>query len=258
MIAFCGEWLLVCWRHIGWFCWTGADYRYEAAFPFASEKEKDAEKAYIEKHHAVVHDTNVKGLWVTSDVALKIAKEYELEEYIKAMIEASPDKPSDTLTIVPNETKETTKTKATKEPKQPKQPKEAKETKETPEPKETKEAKPKKEPSTPKLAPEAPRRSRRSVSPKKSAAPKIKVPKAPSSTSGATRGRKKKGTGSVVDDESVASTSSPTIPYATFIKAEEAIERVAEEEGKSILDSIKVGVQNPSPPSTHEISLSQF
>lgn len=220
--------------------------RYEAAFPFASEKEKDAEKIYIEKHHTVVHDTNVKGVWVTSEVALKIAKEYELEEYIKAMIEASPDKPSDTLTIVPNETKETTKTKATKatkEPKEPKETKEAKEAKETSEPKETKETKAKKEPSTPKLAPEAPRRSRRSASPKKSAAPKPKVPKAPSSTTGATRGRKKKGAGSVVDDESVASTSSPTVPYATIMKAEEAVKRVAEEEeDKPILDSIQVGV----------------
>ena len=208
-------------------------------------------------------------MWVTSDVALKIAKEYELEEYIKAMIEASPDKPSDTLTIVPNETKETTKTKATKatkEPKESKESKESKEIKETPEPKETKETKPKKEPSTPKLAPEAPRRSRRSVSPKKSsAAPKPKVPKAPSSTSGATRGRKKKGTGSVVDDESVASTSSPTVPYATIIKAEEAIERVVEEESKPVLDSIKVGVRLPLLslryyrfPSTHEISFSHF
>jgi hypothetical protein len=217
--------------------------RFEAAFPFASEKEKDAEKAYIEKHHSVVHDTNVKGVWVTSEVALKIAKEYDLEEYIKAMIEASPDKPSVTLTIVPNENKETTKPKPTKakEAKEPKEPKESKEPKETSESK-PKETKTKKEPSTPTLAPEVPRRSRRSASPKKSTAPKPKVPKAPSSTSGATRGRKKKGTGSVVDDESVASTSSPTVPYASLVKAEEAVERVAREEDKPVLESIKVGV----------------
>ena len=118
------------------------------------------------------------------------------------MKEASPDKPSDTLTI----------------------------------PTETFTSKAASAPSTPSLPPEMPRRSRRSVSPKKSRAPKTTTPKAPSSTTG--RGRKKKG--STVDEESVAS-SSPVIPNVVVPKAEKAVDKDVEEE-KPVLDSIKVGV----------------
>lgn len=118
------------------------------------------------------------------------------------MKDASPDKPSDMLTLPTT----TGKSKAASVPS-----------------------------STPKLPHEAPRRSRRSVSPKKSA-PKTTAPKPPSSTAG--RGRKKKG--STVDDESVAS-SSPKVPHAAVVKAEEAIDKIAEEE-RPVLDSIRVGV----------------
>jgi hypothetical protein len=70
---------------------------FDAAYPFATDSEKEAEKAYIQKNYSTVVDKNVKGVWVTSDVALQIAKEYELTPYIEALIAASPDKPSDTL-----------------------------------------------------------------------------------------------------------------------------------------------------------------
>lgn len=179
-----------------------ANIRFEVAFPFATEKEKDAEKAYIEKNFHVVQDANVKGLWVTSDIALQLAKEYGLEEYIRAMKDASPDKPSDMLTLPTT----TGKGKASSVPS-----------------------------STPKLPHEAPRRSRRSVSPKKSAQ-KPTAPKAPSSTTG--RGRKKRG--STVDDESVAS-SSPKVPHSAVFKTEEAIDKIVEED-KPLLDSIRVVV----------------
>jgi hypothetical protein len=101
--------------------------------------------------------------------------------------------------------------------------------------------------STPSVAPEAPapRRSRRSVSPKKAAAPKPRAASKAGSTGG--RGRKKKG--SVVDDESVASTSSPAVPYVVpeeiIDKAEKAIARAAAKAEKAILDTIKVGVRPP-------------
>lgn len=175
--------------------------RFEVAFPFATEKEKDVEKAYIEKTHPVVQDTNVKGLWVTSDIAIQLGKEYNMEDYVRALRDSSPDKPTSSLTISTTGSKISGSASA---------------------------------PSTPNLQPGAPRRSRRSVSPKKSAA---KAPKAPSSTT--SRGRKKKG--STADAESVASSSSPRVPPAVVIKAEEAIDKIVEE-GKPILDSIKVGV----------------
>jgi hypothetical protein len=180
--------------------------RFEVAFPFATEKEKDAEKVYIEKTHPVVQDTNVKGLWVTSDIAIQLGKEYNLEDYVRALRDASPDKPTSSLTISTTGSKISGSASA---------------------------------PSTPNLQPGAPRRSRRSVSPKKSTArPRTpKEPKAPSSTT--SRGRKKKG--STADAESVASSSSPRVPPAVVIKAEEAIDKIVEE-GKPILDSIKVGV----------------
>jgi hypothetical protein len=181
---------------------AAANIRFEVAFPFATEKEKDAEKAHIEKNFHVVQDANVKGHWVTSDVALQLAKEYGLEEYIRAMKDASPDKPSDMLTLPTT----TGKGKASSVPS-----------------------------STPKLPHEAPRRSRRSVSPKKSAQ-KPAAPKAPSSTTG--RGRKKRG--STVDDESVAS-SSPKVPHSAVFKTEEAIDKIVEED-KPLLDSIRVVV----------------
>lgn len=106
--------------------------------------------------------------------------------------------------------------------------------------------------STPSVAPEVPapvRRSRRSVSPKKQGAPRGRAASKAGSTSG--RGRKKKG--SVIDDESVASTS-PSLPFLVpeevVVKAREAVENVAEEEEKSILDTIIVGVppRSLSPP----------
>jgi len=173
------------------------------------------------------------------------------------MIEASPNKPADTLTIVPNEshakdTTTTTKAKAPKEPKEPKEPKDHKESK-------TKKDTPTPTPTTPTLAlaPDPPRRSRRSVSPKKSSAPaaKPRVPKAASVAGGSTRGRKKKptaGTESLVDDESVASTfSSPRIPHETVVgEAVEVVKKVAKDakdEERPVLEGIKVGVLPPSP-----------
>lgn len=107
---------------------------------------------------------------MTSDIALHLAKEYGIEDYILAMREASPDKPSDRLT----HTEQNAMT-----------------------------ATPKASPTTPELQP--PKRSRRSVSPRKRA-PKTSTPKAPSLSSG--RARKKRG--STVDDESVASASPVT------------------------------------------------
>lgn len=175
--------------------------RFEIAFPFATEKEKDAEKAFVEKNYSVMHDAKVKGLWVTSEVALKLARDYDLEAYIRAMKDASPDKPSDNLTV-------STSGKAASAP------------------------------TSPNLPPEVPKRSRRSVSPKKGRAPKASAPRAPSSTTN--RGRKKKG--SIVDDESVAS-SSPNIPHAIVVKADETSSKGVEE--KPVLDTIKVGVYFP-------------
>ena len=106
--------------------------------------------------------------------------------------------------------------------------------------------------STPVVAPEVPpaaiRRSRRSVSPKKQAAPK--VPKAPSSKAGSTSGRGRKKKGSVVDDESVASTS-PAVPHVVpeeiLVGAKGVVEKGAAEEGNPILDTIKVDVRSLSP-----------
>ena len=50
----------------------------------------------------------------------------------------------------------------------------------------------------------------------------------------------------MVDDESVASTSSPAVPHVVpeeiISKAEKAIEKAAAKEEKPILDTIKVGV----------------
>ena len=180
-----------------------ANCRFEAAFPFAGDKEKEAEKAHIEKHYSVVQDPKVKGLWVTSDVALQLAKDYGLEEYISAMKDASPNKPSESLTLTLSDGKSTTTS-------------------------------PKESPTTPSLQP--PRRTRRSVSPKKRG-PKATAPKAPSSTSG--RGRKKRG--STVDEESVASSLSPVVSHVTPGKPEEAVEKVVEED-KPILDAIKIAV----------------
>ena len=178
--------------------------RFEAAFPYATEKEKDAERVYIEKTHPVVQDTDVKGLWVTSDIALQLAKEYNMEDYVRALRDASPDKPTSSLTISTKGNKISGSASA---------------------------------PSTPSLQPDVPRRSRRSVSPKKSTAPAHKVPKAPSSTT--SRGRKKKG--STADAESIASSSSPKIPPAIVFKGEVVIDKLVEE-GAPILDTIGVGV----------------
>jgi hypothetical protein len=186
--------------------------RFEAAFPFASEKEKDAENAHLEKHFKVVTDHKVRGTWITSTEASTLAKEYHLGPYIEALKEHSPGRPTDTLTLMnpPESTAWSVQ-------------------------------------STPSVAPEAPapRRSRRSVSPKKAAAPKPRAASKAGSTGG--RGRKKKG--SVVDDESVASTSSPAVPYVVpeeiIDKAEKAIARAAAKAEKAILDTIKVGVRPP-------------
>jgi hypothetical protein len=180
--------------------------RFETAFPFTTEKEKEAEKAYIEKNYAVVQDAQVKGLWVTSDVALQLAREYNIEEYIRAMKDASPDKPSDSLTLTASTT--------------------------TSKPSVSGSA-----PSTPTPKTEVPlRRSRRSVSPKKSSrASKTTTPKAPSLTT--SRGRKKKG--STIDGESVASLS-PVVPPAVAPKAEATAN--ATEEQKPYLDTIEVPV----------------
>jgi hypothetical protein len=76
-----------------------ANTMFEAAYPFASETEKEAEKTYIEKTYSTVVDKKVLGVWVTSDVALQIAREYDITPYIEALIAAAPDKPSDTLLI---------------------------------------------------------------------------------------------------------------------------------------------------------------
>jgi hypothetical protein len=71
---------------------------FEAAYPFASDSEKAAEKTYIEKTYSTVTDEkNVRGVWVTSDVALQIAKEYDITPYIEALMAAAPDRPSDSL-----------------------------------------------------------------------------------------------------------------------------------------------------------------
>ena len=110
---------------------------FEAAFPFASDKEKESEIAYIEGEYKVQKDPKVKGIWLTGGDALKLAKEYGIEEYVLALQEASPNMPSETLLVT-----------------------------------ETVEVGPSSPPSTPKLQPEAPRRSRRSASPKKPKAPK--------------------------------------------------------------------------------------
>jgi hypothetical protein len=136
------------------FCFSTTNDRFEIAFPFATEKEKDAEKSFIEKNYTVVQDAKVKGLWVTSDVALKLARDYDLEAYIRAMKDASPDKPNESLTVL-------TLGKAASAP------------------------------TSPNLPPEVPKRSRRSVSPRKGRPPKATAPKASSSTTN--RGRKKKG-----------------------------------------------------------------
>jgi hypothetical protein len=123
---------------------------FEAAYPWATDSEKQAEKTYIEKHYSTVEDDRVKGVWVTSSVALEIAKDYDLVPYVEALMAASPDQPGDSLI----ETGKLSETSGNKE--------------------------------VPKF--EEPRRSRRSVSPKKSAA--AKVPKAPSSTGGRGRKKK--------------------------------------------------------------------
>jgi len=195
--------------------------RFEVAFPFASDKEKDTEQVYIEKHFPVVQDSKVKGLWVTSEVALQLAKEYDLEPYISAMKDASPDKPSESLTLSSNPAKTAT----------------------------GKAGKAASTPNSPEVAPEVPKRTRRSASPTKKATARQTKPKSTpaGSTAGSTRGRRKKATDG---DESVSSSkaASPVVPQATIIKAEEAIDKVvekAEEEQKPILDSIKVG-QNDS------------
>jgi hypothetical protein len=191
-------------------------YRFDAAFPFASDKEQDAEKAHLEKHFKVLTDNTVRGVWITSTDASTLAKEYHLEPYVEALKESSPGKPTDTLTPMKSPA-DIASTKAGSVQ------------------------------STPSVAPEAPvpRRSRRSVSPKKAAAPKSRAASKAGSTGG--RGRKKKG--SVVDDESVASTSSPAVPHVVpeeiIGKAEKAIEKAAAKEEKPILDTIKVGVLNP-------------
>ena len=127
-----------------------------------------------------------------------------MENYVRALRDASPDKPTSSLTISTKGQKISGSASA---------------------------------PSTPILQPDVPRRSRRSVSPKKSATRAPKAPKAPSSTT--SRGRKKKG--STADAESIASSSSPKVPFAVVVKAEGAIEKVVEEE-RPILDTIKVGV----------------
>jgi hypothetical protein len=180
--------------------------RFECAFPFASDKEKEAERQYIEKQFSFVNHEQVKGIWVTSETAQQLAKDYHLEDYVSALIDAAPGKPKDGLTPVP-QSKGATEQAAVKEE------------------------------SEPASAP-GPKRSRRSASPRKAT---TRQPKAPSSTTSG-RGRRKKG--SVADDESVASTSSPVIPDATIIKAEEALDKVIEE-GPPILDSIKVKVSSP-------------
>jgi hypothetical protein len=173
---------------------TRINDRIDCVFPFASEKEKETERHYIEKHYPVVRDPRekIRGLWVTGDDALSLAKEYGIEEYILAMQEASPGKPNDQLYQIHGNSN----------------------TNDNPF-------------LTPKLDPEVPRRSRRSASPRKA-----KTTKPPT-----TKGRKKKG--SVVDDESVKSTS--PIPHDITVKAEEALEKV-KEESVPFLDSIIVGV----------------
>lgn len=105
--------------------------------------------------------------------------------------------------------------------------------------------------STPVVAPEVPsaalRRSRRSASPKKQAA--ARAPRAPSSKAGSTSGRGRKKKGSVVDDESIASTS-PAVPHVVpeelLVRAEGAVEKADAEDGKPILDTIKVDVRSRS------------
>ena len=191
--------------------------RFDIAFPFASDKERDTEKAYIEKHFPVVQDSRVKGLWLTSDNASQLAKEYDLEPYIAAMKDASPDKPSESLTLSSSAVAKSAKGARTAST-----------------------------PNSPEIAAELPKRTtRRSASPaKKPTARQTKPRSTPaSSTTGSTRGRRKK---NIDGDESVSSSkaASPMIPQATIVKAQEAIDKVGEkdEEGqKPILDTIEVG-----------------
>jgi hypothetical protein len=103
-----------------------------------TNEEKEAEKSYIEKHYPVVQDPSIKGLWVTSAVALQLSKDYHIEEYIRALIEMAPDTRA-TQFMVRNEPTTT-------------------------------QSRPASAASTPRLQNELPRRSRRSVSPVKKAA----------------------------------------------------------------------------------------
>ena len=200
--------------------------RFEVAFPFATDKEREAEKAHIEKTYRVITDTDVKGIWITSDAASQLAKEYHLEPYVNALKAASPGKPADSLTPVKGNVVEENAPLSVKGSSSVQ--------------------------STPILAPEVPsaaiRRSRRSASPKKQ--PAARAPKAPSSKAASTSGRGRKKKGSVVDDESVASTS-PAVPHVVpeelLVKVEGAVEKADAEEGKPILAPIKVDVCSYSP-----------
>jgi hypothetical protein len=185
---------------------AGANSRFEAAFPFATEKEKEIEKTYIEKHFEHLNHHSVKGLWITSQTALTLARDYNIEEYIQALIDAAPNRPSDAL--VPEVIASSAETGAAVK--------------------------------TPTIAPAisktepgaAPRRTRRSVSPRK------RTPKAPSSTT--SRGRKSKK--SIADNESVQ-TSSPRME-TTLPRLDHIIDNSGDVtvDDKSILDTIEVKV----------------
>jgi hypothetical protein len=181
--------------------------RFEAAFPFASEKEKETERSYIEKHFQPISHDFVKGVWITSRMALSLARDYEIEQYIQALMDAAPNKPSDGLVSSEEVRGETNAVEA-----------------------------PATTPTVSKIEPEAtPRRARRSTSPRKRA----RTPKAPSSTT--SRGRRSKK--SIGDDESIQS-SIATIPEATLVKSEQVVQKSIDvpADDKPFLDTIDVKV----------------
>lgn len=81
---------------------------FELAFPYATEEEKETEVAYLDKHYPIVRDAKIKGIYLTGEHALKLAKDYGLEEYILALQEVSPGKPAHSLTGLPPVTPELT------------------------------------------------------------------------------------------------------------------------------------------------------